>query len=82
MRRVTRLRTLQTKLQKLKNKATGLEKSRVKEDGSIDFDACTELNHALADISATKKKIGFLNHGKSYLGECLGQQTPKISNFD
>jgi hypothetical protein len=82
MKRTTRLRTLKNKLQKLRTLRSKLSKSRVREDGSIDFEACTKLNHTLTDISATKKKIGFLKHGKSYLGEPLGDQTPRVSNFD
>ena len=82
MRRVKRLNKLKDKLIILKEKAAELTKSRVLDDGSIDYDACTKLNHTLTDISLTKRKIGFSEHGKSYLGDALGEKTPRASEFD
>jgi len=82
MRRAKRLDKLKNKLIILRERAEKLQEKRMSEDGNIDYDACTQFNLTLTDISLTKKKIGFSENGKSYLGDCLGDQTPRVSGFD
>ena len=82
MRRAVRLKKLKAKLKELTTKANLVAKKRIKEDGSVDYDSCVELNRINTDISLTRRMIDFSKHGKSYLGDCLGDSTPMVSEFD
>ena len=82
MTRKKQLNKLEKKLEILKKKSEILNNSRIREDGSIDMDSCDKLNHILTDISLTKRKISFSKNGKSYLGNCIGDQTPRITSSD
>lgn len=82
MRRIKRLKKLESNLIILQKKAKQIDKNRIRDDGSVDYEACVELNLILTDISLTKRKIEFSKNGKSYLGNPLSSETPRISEFD
>lgn len=81
MRKTQRLKKLKKKIDLLRAKALELHKKSVDKDGVIDYEVFSLLNKTRTDIILTEKKISFLAQGKSYLGDSIGLETPRVVDY-